>query len=229
MVSGSALAAERLSVPYEIFRLKNGLTVIVHEDHSAPIVTVNAWYHVGSAREVPGRTGFAHLFEHIMFNGSKNVQEGEFDQWLEAVGENNNESTTQDRTNYWEDVPANALETALFLESDRMAYLLDSRSMARVNQQRDVVKNERRQSYEMHPVPPQWSQPLTAEFLLANDRPLRRLMTWCSHIRLATGATWPRGSSDVRALGGPRVASCRTGTGGRATTRAGGRPEERAP
>lgn len=75
VVSGSALAAERLSVPYEIFRLKNGLTVIVHEDHSAPIATVNAWYHVGSAREVPGRTGFAHLFEHIMFNGSKNVQE----------------------------------------------------------------------------------------------------------------------------------------------------------
>ena len=150
-VSGSALAAERLEVPYEIFRLKNGLTVIVHEDHSTPIATVNTWYHVGSAREIPGRTGFAHLFEHIMFNGSKNVPEGAFDQWLEAVGGNNNGSTTQDRTNYWEDVPANALETALFLESDRMAYLLDTMTLARVNQQRDVVKNERRQSYENRP------------------------------------------------------------------------------
>ncbi|MEO6325618.1 MAG: pitrilysin family protein [Thermoanaerobaculia bacterium] len=150
-VSGAAFAAERLEVPYEMFRLKNGLTVIVHEDHSAPLATVNTWYHVGSARETPGRTGFAHLFEHIMFNGSKNVPEGAFDQWLEAVGGNNNGSTTQDRTNYWEDIPANALETALFLESDRMAYLLDTMSMARVNQQRDVVKNERRQSYENRP------------------------------------------------------------------------------
>lgn len=149
--AGAAQSVDRLEVPYQIFRLANGLTVIVHEDHSAPIASVNTWYHVGSARETPGRTGFAHLFEHIMFNGSKNVPEGAFDQWLEAVGGDNNGSTTQDRTNYWENVPSNAIETALFLESDRMAYLLDTMTLARVNQQRDVVKNERRQSYENRP------------------------------------------------------------------------------
>ncbi len=138
-------------VSYEMFRLKNGLTVIVHEDHSAPIVAVNVWYHVGSGREIPGRTGFAHLFEHIMFNGSKNVPEGAFDRWLEAVGGNNNGSTTTDRTNYWINIPASAIETALFVESDRMAYLLDTMSPARVDQQRDVVKNERRQGVENAP------------------------------------------------------------------------------
>jgi zinc protease len=134
-----------------MFRLKNGLTVIVHEDHSAPIASVNTWYHVGSARETPGRTGFAHLFEHIMFNGSKNVPEGAFDRWLEAVGGDNNGSTSNDRTNYWETVPSNAIEMALFLESDRMGGLLDTMSPARVDQQRDVVKNERRERHENTP------------------------------------------------------------------------------
>jgi len=140
-----------LEVPYQIFRLKNGLTVIVHEDHSAPIVSVNTWYHVGSGREKPGRTGFAHLFEHLMFEGSRNVPEGAFDRWLEAVGGDNNGSTNPDRTNYWENAPANALEVPLFLESDRMAYLLDNLTPDRVDGQRDVVKNERRQSYENRP------------------------------------------------------------------------------
>jgi zinc protease len=143
--------AERLAVPYEMFRLKNGLTVIVHEDHSAPIASVNCWYHVGSAREVPGRTGFAHLFEHLMFEGSKDVPEGAFDRWLEAVGGENNGSTQNDRTNYWENVPANAVELPLFLESDRMGFLVDAMSPQKVDGQRDVVKNERRQSYENRP------------------------------------------------------------------------------
>jgi len=116
-----------------------------------PIATVNVWYHVGSANERPGRTGFAHLFEHLMFEGSKHVKEGEFDTLLEAAGGNNNGSTTNDRTNYVIDVPSNALELALYLESDRMAYLLDTMSPERVNGQRDVVKNERRQSYENRP------------------------------------------------------------------------------
>ena len=143
--------AERLSVPYEMFRLPNGLTVIVHEDHSAPIASVNCWYHVGSGRETPGRTGFAHLFEHLMFEGSKDVPEGMFDRWLEAVGGDNNGSTQNDRTNYWENVPANAVELPLFLESDRMGFLVDAMSPGRVDGQRDVVKNERRQSYENRP------------------------------------------------------------------------------
>jgi zinc protease len=140
-----------LAVPYETFRLANGLTVIVHEDHSAPLVSVNTWYHVGSGRERPGRTGFAHLFEHIMFEGSKNVPEGAFDQWLEAVGGSNNGSTNGDRTNYWENAPAGALELPLFLESDRMGHLLDAMSPQKVDGQRDIVKNERRQSYENRP------------------------------------------------------------------------------
>jgi zinc protease len=146
-----AAPAARLQVPYEVFRLRNGLTVIVHEDHSAPIASVNTWYHVGSARETPGRTGFAHLFEHLMFEGSKNVPEGAFDRWLEAVGGSNNGSTNTDRTNYWENVPANAIELPLFLESDRMGRLLEAMSPGTVDGQRDVVKNERRQSYENRP------------------------------------------------------------------------------
>ncbi len=140
-----------LTVPYTLFMLPNGLTVILHEDHSVPAVAVNVWYHVGSAREKPGRTGFAHLFEHLMFEGSAHVKEGDFDLLLEAAGGDNNGSTSSDRTNYFINVPSNALELALFLESDRMGYLLDSMSPARVNGQRDVVKNERRQSYENAP------------------------------------------------------------------------------
>ncbi len=158
MLSAAAASAgvERLSVPYQMFRLANGLTVIVHEDHSAPIASVNCWYPVGSGREAPGRTGFAHLFEHVMFEGSKHVPPGAFDRWLEAVGGDNNGSTQNDRTNYWEDVPANAVEIPLFLESDRMGFLLDTMSPAKVDQQRDVVKNERRQSYENRPYGKVW-------------------------------------------------------------------------
>jgi zinc protease len=151
LAAQSGSAPRRLEVPYRQFQLANGLNVILHRDTSVPIVTINVWYHVGSANERPGRTGFAHLFEHLMFEGSKNVKEGEFDTSLEAAGGNNNGSTTNDRTNYVIDVPSNALELALFLESDRMAYLLDTMSPERVNGQRDVVKNERRQSYENRP------------------------------------------------------------------------------
>jgi zinc protease len=141
----------RLEVPYRQFRLANGLTVILHQDRRVPVVAVNVWYHVGSANEKVGRTGFAHLFEHLMFEGSKNVKEGVFDTLLEGSGGNNNGSTNNDRTNYIIDVPKNALELALFLESDRMAYLLDTMTPQRVDGQRDVVKNERRQSYENQP------------------------------------------------------------------------------
>ena len=147
----SASATGKLRVAYTDFTLPNGLHVILHRDASVPTVAVNVWYHVGSGSEKPGRTGFAHLFEHLMFEGSKNVAEGAFDRWLEAAGGNNNGSTSTDRTNYYIDIPSNALELALFLESDRMGYLLDTMSEERVNGQRDVVKNERRQSYENQP------------------------------------------------------------------------------
>jgi zinc protease len=147
----AAPRAPALAVPFTQFRLPNGLHVILHEDHTVPVASVNVWYHVGSAREKPGRTGFAHLFEHLMFEGSAHVKEGEFDTLLEAAGATNNGSTNTDRTNYFIDVPSTSLDLALFLESDRMGYLLDSMSPARVNGQRDVVKNERRQSIENAP------------------------------------------------------------------------------
>jgi zinc protease len=140
-----------LQIKYTHFTLPNGLNVILHEDHSVPIATVNVWYRVGSAREKPGRTGFAHLFEHLMFMGSGHVKPGEFDQWLEAAGGDNNASTGNDRTNYYINVPSPALELALFLESDRLGYLLDTMTPKTVDAQRDVVKNERRQSVENQP------------------------------------------------------------------------------
>jgi zinc protease len=149
----TALGAQgqALSVPYTQFKLPNGLNVILHRDTSVPVVSVNVWYHVGSANERPGRTGFAHLFEHVMFEGSMHVPEGSFDTWLEAAGGNNNGSTSNDRTNYYEDLPANALELALFLESDRMGFLLDDKAPDKINGQRDVVKNEKRQSVDNQP------------------------------------------------------------------------------
>jgi zinc protease len=146
-----AQAPAKIEVPYTQFSLPNGLHVILHEDHSVPVVTVNVWYHVGSSRERQGRTGFAHLFEHLMFMGSGHVKAGEFDTLLETVGGTNNGSTETDRTNYWINVPSNSLELALFLESDRMGYLLDTMTAQTVDAQRDVVKNERRQSYENRP------------------------------------------------------------------------------
>lgn len=141
----------QLSVPFTQFKLDNGLQVILHEDHSLPIVSVNIWYHVGSAREKPGRTGFAHLFEHLLFEGSGHVPKGMFEEWLEAAGGNNNGGTSFDQTIYWDDVPTNALELALFLESDRMGYLLDVVTPDMVDLQREVVLNERRQRYEDRP------------------------------------------------------------------------------
>ena len=146
-----AATPPKIDVPYTQFTLANGLRVILHEDHSVPMVSVNMWYHVGSGRERTGRTGFAHLFEHLMFMGSGHVKPGEFDQWLEAAGGDNNGSTENDRTNYWINVPANSLELALFLESDRMGYLLDTMTPKTVDAQRDVVKNERRPSVENQP------------------------------------------------------------------------------
>ncbi|HEY7790571.1 MAG TPA: pitrilysin family protein [Vicinamibacterales bacterium] len=151
----TALAATatttRLAVPYTQFTLPNGLEVILHEDHRVPMVATNIWYHVGSDRELPGKTGFAHLFEHLMFMGSGHVKLGEFDDLLESAGGDNNASTSDDRTNYWITVPSNALSLALYLEADRMGYLLDAMSPKTVDAQRDVVKNERRQSYENRP------------------------------------------------------------------------------
>lgn len=130
--------------------LANGLDVLLHEDHACPIVAVNLWYHVGSKNEQPGHTGFAHLFEHLMFEGSQHYDRGYF-QPLQGAGATLNGSTNADRTNYWEVVPSNALELALWMESDRMGYLLPALTQAKFSNQRDVVLNERRQNYENRP------------------------------------------------------------------------------
>lgn len=128
-------------IRFEKYTLPNGLQVILYEDHSTPIVGVNVWYHVGSKNERPGRTGFAHLFEHMMFQGSKHWDRDYFAPLLKAGGRLNG-STNQDRTNYWETVPANYLELALWMESDRMGFLLPAMSQEKLDKQRDVVKND---------------------------------------------------------------------------------------
>jgi zinc protease len=139
-----------LDIPFRKHVLDNGLQVVIHEDHSCPIVAVNVWYHAGSKNEVPGRTGFAHLFEHLMFEGSAHHDSGYFEP-LQQAGGTLNGSTNSDRTNYWEVVPANALELALWMESDRMGFLLPALTEEKFNNQRDVVLNERRQNYENRP------------------------------------------------------------------------------
>jgi zinc protease len=138
------------SLPFAKQTLSNGLDVIVHEDHHVPVVAVNIWYHVGSKNERPGRTGFAHLFEHLMFEGSEHHNSGYFPP-LQQAGGILNGSTNTDRTNYWEVVPTSALDLALWMESDRMGYLLPAVTQQRLETQRDVVLNERRQTYENRP------------------------------------------------------------------------------
>ena len=139
-----------MNIPFVHHRLDNGLDVLIHSDRNCPIVAVNVWYHVGSKNERPGRTGFAHLFEHLMFEGSQHYDKGYFHP-LQAAGALLNGSTNADRTNYWEVVPSNALELAMWMESDRMGYLLPALTDAKFENQRDVVLNERRQQYENRP------------------------------------------------------------------------------
>jgi zinc protease len=152
--AAAAPAEARLEIPdipFKKWRLPNGLRLVVHEDRKAPIVAVNVWYHVGSKNERPGKTGFAHLFEHLMFNGSQHFD----DDWFKAVQKlgatDLNGTTSRDRTNYFQNVPVPALDTVLWLESDRMGHLLPAVTQARLDEQRGVVKNERRQTYENQP------------------------------------------------------------------------------
>ena len=139
-----------MNIPFAKHTLANGLDVLVHEDHALPIVAVNIWYHVGSKNEVSGRTGFAHLFEHLMFEGSEHYDRGYFHP-LQEAGASLNGSTNADRTNYWEVMPAGAVDLALWMESDRMGYLLPALTDAKFDNQREVVLNERRQNYENRP------------------------------------------------------------------------------
>ena len=139
-----------MNLTYTKHTLENGLDVILHEDHDCPIVAINIWYHVGSKNERPGHTGFAHLFEHLMFEGSAHHDHGYFPP-LQGAGASLNGSTNADRTNYWEVVPTAALELGLWMESDRMGYLLPALTEAKFANQRAVVLNERRQNYENRP------------------------------------------------------------------------------
>ncbi|HEY2863601.1 MAG TPA: pitrilysin family protein [Casimicrobiaceae bacterium] len=147
-----AAAEQAPTIPYEKYRLPNGLEVILSQDRTLPLVTVDIWYHVGAANEEPTRTGFAHLFEHMMFTGSKHVPRGLADKLLEAAGASDSNATTSfDRTNYYDTVPANQLELALWTHADRMGYLLDSLDQKALSNQQDVVRNERRERIENQP------------------------------------------------------------------------------
>ena len=148
----AAAVADVPRLPFQKFTLPNGLQVILSQDRRLPLVAVNLWYHVGPANEEPGRTGFAHLFEHLMFQGSKHTPPDSHFLMLEAAGATGvNGTTDYDRTNYFETLPSNQLELALWIESDRMGYLLDTVDQAALSNQQDVVRNERRQSLENQP------------------------------------------------------------------------------
>ena len=145
-------AQTSLQIPIVEHRLANGLRVILSEDHATPIVAVNLWYHVGSANERDGRTGFAHLFEHMLFQGSEHVGANEHFELVQRAGGTLNGSTWLDRTNYYETIPAHQLELALWLEADRMGRLLPAMTQQKLDTQRDVVKNERRQTMDKNEI-----------------------------------------------------------------------------
>ena len=147
-----------MQIPIDTFRLPNGLFVTLSEDHTAPLVAVNLWYHVGSANERAGRTGFAHLFEHMLFQGSANVAANEHFELVQRAGGTLNGSTWLDRTNYFETVPSNQLALALWLEADRMGRLLPAMTQQKLDTQRDVVKNERRWSVDNQPYGTWWEK-----------------------------------------------------------------------
>ncbi|HTE05997.1 MAG TPA: insulinase family protein, partial [Planctomycetota bacterium] len=146
LLPGTARAQERIEVPHETYTLGNGLAVILAPDHSLPRVEVNLWYHVGSKNEVAGRSGFAHLFEHLMFMGTERVPTGAYDGIMEGGGGANNASTSEDRTNYFDWGPPALLQTLLWLEADRLENLGRMMTQEKLDLQRDVVRNERRQT-----------------------------------------------------------------------------------
>src|SRR5256885_1580405 len=170
-------------IAVERYRLDNGLEVLLHPDRTVPVVYVSLWYHVASGDETPGKTGFAHLFEHMMFQGSQHVGEDQHFKVLKKVGVSViNGSTNTDRTNYFEQVPSHQIETALWLESDRMGYMLPLLTAASLDNQREVVRNERRQNYDN--VPYARARLVTNQPLYSEGRPSRYL-TFCRHEALA--------------------------------------------
>lgn len=158
-----------LKIDYEKYSLANGLEVILYPDQSFPLVAVNIWYRVGSANEKPNKTGFAHLFEHMMFQGSQNVQKEEHFRYIQEAGGSLNGSTSIDRTNYFETVPANYFELPLWLESDRMGFMLQGLTQEKLDNQKNVVMNERRQRYENQPYGTAWEKLFSN--LFSNNHP----------------------------------------------------------
>src|SRR5690349_7374284 len=154
----AAVQFRSMHIPIVTFRLPNGLFVTLSEDHTAPIVAVNLWYHVGSANERPGRTGFAHLFEHMLFQGSADVEANAHFELVQRAGGTLNGSTWLERTNYFETLPSNQLELALWLEANRMGYLLPAMTQQKLDTQREVVKNERRWSMDNQPYGTWWER-----------------------------------------------------------------------
>ena len=163
---------EILNIEYEKYKLKNGLEVILHKNDNLPLVSVNIWYKVGSANEVKGKTGLAHLFEHMMFQGSQNVPKEMHFRYIQEAGGTLNGSTTFDRTNYYEKVPSNFLELVLWLESDRMGYLLPALTQEKLNNQKDVVSNERLERYDNQPYGLAW------ELIITNLFPAGHPYSW---------------------------------------------------
>src|SRR5215207_6502503 len=161
-----------LVIPYEKYLLPNGLTLIVHEDHSDPVVHVDVTYHVGSAREEIGKSGFAHFFEHMLFQGSDNVADEQHFKIVQDAGGTLNGSTNRDRTNYYETVPSNQLEKMLWLEADRMGFFLDAVTQKKFEVQRSTVKNERGQNYDNVPYG------LLSEFTAKNLYPYGHPYSW---------------------------------------------------
>ena len=179
VVSGQAKLVEKVTkqgneivIPYEKYVLPNGLTLIVHEDHSDPVVHVDVTYHVGSAREEIGKSGFAHFFEHMMFQGSDHVGDEQHFKIVTDAGGTLNGSTNRDRTNYYETVPSNQLEKAIWLEADRMGFLLDAVTQQKFEIQRSTVKNERGQNYDNRPYG------LTGEISAKNLYPYGHPYSW---------------------------------------------------
>src|SRR2546429_353746 len=173
-----AQASDEIDIPFHKFVLNNGLTLIVHEDHKAPIVAVNVWYHVGSKNERLGKTGFAHLFEHLMFGGSEHAP-GRYIDAMEKIGTTDlNGTTNTDRTNYFEDVPTNALDYTLWMESDRMGHLLGALDQKTLDLQRGVVQNEKRS--EEHTSELQSRLHLVCRLLLEKKKKKwqARMMSW---------------------------------------------------
>ena len=175
LLACTAAAQDLPELKFEKYTLDNGLQVILHEDHNIPMAAVNVWYHVGSKNEKPGRTGFAHLFEHMMFQGSEN-HDTDYFLPLQKIGAQVNGSTNKDRTNYWENVPSDQLKMALFLESDRMGYLVPAMTLEKLDNQRDVVKNEKRQGENR---PYAKSRKMLLELMYPEGHPYRLSVIGC--------------------------------------------------